>query len=215
MSYRQTRVNWSFFPKILIWFPRKKWTDLTKETNLLSFSLSLRRKGVKACQLSADTPSFLWFVIFKGLQASLYPDTEASWTLILLLFSHSVVSDSLQPHGLQHSRLPCPSLYLPELPQTHVHWVRDAIQSSCPLELLLSWFLSSLIPKLCYAYSLSHVWLFVALWTVACQVPLSMEFSRQEYWSRLPFSFPGDHFRPRDWNHISCISCIGRPILYH
>ena len=25
-------------------------------------------------------------------------------------FSHSVVSDSLQPHGLQHARLPCPSL---------------------------------------------------------------------------------------------------------
>ena len=28
---------------------------------------------------------------------------------ILLLFSHSAMSDSLQPHGLQHSRLPCPS----------------------------------------------------------------------------------------------------------
>ena len=30
----------------------------------------------------------------------------------LLLFSHSVVSNSLQPHGLQHARLPCPSLSL-------------------------------------------------------------------------------------------------------
>ena len=30
-------------------------------------------------------------------------------TLLLLLFSCSVVSDSLQPHGLQHARLPCPS----------------------------------------------------------------------------------------------------------
>ena len=29
---------------------------------------------------------------------------------LLLLFSHSVVSDSLRPHGLQHARLPCPSL---------------------------------------------------------------------------------------------------------
>ena len=28
----------------------------------------------------------------------------------LLLFNRSVMSDSLQPHGLQHSRLPCPSL---------------------------------------------------------------------------------------------------------
>ena len=33
-----------------------------------------------------------------------------SQVLKLLLFSHSVMSDSLQPHGLQHSRLPCPSL---------------------------------------------------------------------------------------------------------
>ena len=32
----------------------------------------------------------------------------------------------------------------------------------------------------------------VAPWTVACQVPLSMRFSRQEYWSGLPFPSPGD-----------------------
>ena len=29
-------------------------------------------------------------------------------------------------------------------------------------------------------------------WTVALQAPLSMEFTRQEYWSRLPFPSPGD-----------------------
>ena len=29
-------------------------------------------------------------------------------------------------------------------------------------------------------------------WTVTCQAPLSMEFSRQEYWSGLPFPSPGD-----------------------
>ena len=39
---------------------------------------------------------------------------------------------------------------------------------------------------------LSHVWLFVTAWTVACQASLSMEFSRQEYWSGLPFPTPGD-----------------------
>ena len=32
---------------------------------------------------------------------------------------------------------------------------------------------------------------FATLWTVACQIPLSMRFSRQEYWSGLPFSSPG------------------------
>ena len=33
---------------------------------------------------------------------------------------------------------------------------------------------------------------FVTLWTVARQAPLSMGFSRQEYWSGLPFPTPGD-----------------------
>ena len=40
--------------------------------------------------------------------------------------------------------------------------------------------------------SLSHVQFFVTLWTVAQQAPLSMRFSRQEYWSGLPFPSPGD-----------------------
>ena len=38
----------------------------------------------------------------------------------------------------------------------------------------------------------SHVRLFVTLWTVAHQAPLSMGFSSQEYWSGLPCSHPGD-----------------------
>ena len=52
---------------------------------------------------------------------------------LLLLFSHSVMSDSLRPHGLQHTRLPSPSLSLSEFAQTHVHRVDDAIQPSHPL----------------------------------------------------------------------------------
>ena len=46
-------------------------------------------------------------------------------------FSHSVISDPLWPHGLQHARLPCPSPT--EFAQTHVHQVSDAIQPSHPL----------------------------------------------------------------------------------
>ena len=44
-----------------------------------------------------------------------------------------------------------------------------------------------------HAYMLnhfSHVRLFVTLWTVARQVPLFMGFSRQKYWSGLPFPSP-------------------------
>ena len=37
---------------------------------------------------------------------------------------------------------------------------------------------------------LSHIQLFVTLWTVARQASLSMGFSRQEYWSGLPFPSP-------------------------
>ena len=39
---------------------------------------------------------------------------------------------------------------------------------------------------------LSHVRLFATPWAVGYQAPPSMEFSRQEYWSGLPFPSPGD-----------------------
>ena len=48
--------------------------------------------------------------------------------------------------------------------------------------------------KVCVQYSLFSHWVmsnsFVTPWTVACQAPLFMEFSRQEYWSGLPFPSP-------------------------
>ena len=43
-----------------------------------------------------------------------------------------------------------------------------------------------------HACVLSRVWLFVTPQTVACQAPLSVEFSRQEYWSGLSFPPPED-----------------------
>ena len=39
---------------------------------------------------------------------------------------------------------------------------------------------------------LSCIQIIVTPWTVAYQAPLSMELSRQEYWSGLPFPTPGD-----------------------
>ena len=44
----------------------------------------------------------------------------------------------------------------------------------------------------CVLSRFSHVWRFATLWTVALQAPLSMRFSRQEYWSGLPCPPPGD-----------------------
>ena len=46
-------------------------------------------------------------------------------------------------------------------------------------------------------YSLSHVQLFLAPWTVAHQAPWSMGFPKQEYWHGSPFPFPGDLSWPR------------------
>ena len=60
----------------------------------------------------------------------------------------------------------------------------------------------------------SHVWLSVGLRTVACQVPLSTEFSRQEYWSVPPCPFPGDLPNPGIELHLPC-SLHYRWILYH
>ena len=45
--------------------------------------------------------------------------------------------------------------------------------------------------------SLSHVQLFATPWTVAYQAPPSVGFSKQEYWSGLPFSSAGDLPNPR------------------
>ena len=44
----------------------------------------------------------------------------------------------------------------------------------------------------CIRNCFSHVWLFTTSWTIACPAPLSMGFSRQEYWSGLPCSPSGD-----------------------
>ena len=47
------------------------------------------------------------------------------------------------------------------------------------------------LPEIEWVKSLSRIRLFATPWTVAHQAPLSMGFSRQEYWSGLPFPSPG------------------------
>ena len=62
-------------------------------------------------------------------------------------------------------------------------------------------------------YMLS-VSLFTTWWTAAHQALLYMEFSRQEYWTRLPFPPPGSPW-PRDRTPVFWVFCITRQILYH
>ena len=76
----------------------------------------------------------------------------------------------------------------------------------CPTvcSLLLSQVLCSLEMKICFStwasypsfgkwkseIEVARVWFFVTPWTIAYQAPLSMGFSRQKYWSGLPFPSP-------------------------
>ena len=88
------------------------------------------------------------------------------------LFSIPVVANSLWAHGLQRTKHLSPS------PSP------EACPSSCPLH---QWCSST---SVCVSHSVVSD--FAIPWTVAHQAPLSMEFSRQEYWSGLPFPAPGD-----------------------
>ena len=59
-------------------------------------------------------------------------------------------------------------------------------------DILIAFWIAHIGSSVCIcAQLLSPVQLFETPWTVACQAPLSMEFSRQEYWSGLQFPSPG------------------------
>ena len=80
----------------------------------------------------------------------------------------SVVSDSVRSHRRQPTRLPRP-------------WESSGKNTGVGCHFLLQGV---------KVKSISHVRLFATPWIVAHQAPLSMGFSRQEYWSGLPLPFP-------------------------
>ena len=65
-----------------------------------------------------------------------------------------------------------------------------------------------MLARRCMLSHFSCVQLFATLWTVARQVPLSLGFSRQEYWSGLPGPFPGDLPDPGIIPVSHYVSCI-------
>ena len=54
-------------------------------------------------------PGLLWVLRCRQDSLPPAPPGKPQYNMLLLLFSHTVVSNSLQPHRLQHSRPPCPS----------------------------------------------------------------------------------------------------------
>ena len=96
----------------------------------------------------------------------------------LLLFSLSVMSDSLQPHGLQHDKNPCPSLS-PGIFSNSCPLISDTIQPSHPLLFPLS---------LAFSFSQQHAFLFVSnelsinirwpnYWSISFNISPSSEYS--------------------------------------
>ena len=82
--------------------------------------------------------------------------------------------------------------FTPSRPTFHSVGARIPRQE-CPFSVQVTGHGSPPGPSLCaHNQSLSRVRLFATLWTAAHQAPLSMEFPRQEYWSRLPFPPPED-----------------------
>ena len=76
-------------------------------------------------------------------------------------------------------------------------WMKHRLESRLPGEISITSDMQVTPPlwqkvKWSEVKSLSHVRLFATPWTVAYQAPQSMRFSRQEYWSGLPFPSPGD-----------------------
>ena len=69
--------------------------------------------------------------------------------------------------------------------------VRPGLESTCVYPKVLAINQPTKLPA-CVLSRFSPVWLSVSLWTAAHQAPLSMGFTRQEYWSGLPFPSPGD-----------------------
>ena len=65
----------------------------------------------------------------------------------------------------------------------------------------------------CVLYHFSCVWLFATLCTVVHQAPLSMGFSRQEYWNGLPFPPPG-HLPNPGIEPVSYVTCIGKQVFF-
>ena len=107
---------------------------------------------------------------------------------------------------------PNPSLVSPHLFIVSLKWT--FINHLCVTHIMLSplkiFTFYILIKCMLSCLVMSH-----SLWTVAHQGLLCMEFSRQEYWSGLLFPTPGDLPDPGNKPHVSCVSCVGRQILYH
>ena len=84
----------------------------------------------------------------------------------------------------------------PEPSSTVPETYHSSVSPQRLIRTILSLFSNVPFMKCMHMCVVSPVWLFETPWTVALQIPLSLGFSRQEYWSCLPFLPPGDLANP-------------------
>ena len=154
----------------------------------------------------------------------LEPWLESSKSVFYILESHSVVSNPLRPPGL-HSPWNSPGQNTGVGSLSLLQGIFST-QESNPGLLHCRRILSQLryqgspnvnipIPKLsCMLSCFSCVWFFATLWTVACETPLLMGCSRQEYRSGLPCPPPGI-FMTQGSNACLLHPLHGRRVLLH
>ena len=164
------------------------------------FLLSFFKLNYLPCNSAIDIVAGLWiFIEMKWLYYSWWTWTRTIEDICLPIYGY--LHTFLWSPGV--SKLAWPS----SVPRGQWLGLKGRTESNDPI---VSWvrFCSSLSPMpppslstgsvTLFSYtvkvkkSLSHVRLFATPWTVARQPPLSMGFSRQEYWSGLLFPYPGD-----------------------
>ena len=96
---------------------------------------------------------------------------------------HTHAHTQTHTHSLHHA--PPPISPTPPPSKTHC-------EAPLPRKPLHQLYRSLASPRACLLSRFNHVRLFASPWTVACQGPLSMGFSRQEHWSGLPCPPPGN-----------------------
>ena len=146
--------------------------------------------------------------LFSTAKACIFSRTSFKMILFLLSLQNQVsvaipLSDSLLWWQVVWSHV-VSSLSLPPSAKTLSNSFRANLQTGLGLldRLLMQWKIFfynymeiSIFTEISHVWVLSHfsgAGLFVTLWTVTCQAPLSMGLSRQEYWSGSPCPPPGD-----------------------
>ena len=161
----------------------------------------------------------------RGAWWAIVHEVTKNWTQLSICthmpvqFSHSVVSNSLRPHGLQPTRLLCPwdspgkttgvsnpSPYLKELAETDTGASYKHHPQHSPRErnTLLAFGIKTNYSLYGITTPITNILLSCSVvsdslstpWTAAHQAPLSIGFPRQKYWSRLPFPSLGDLLDP-------------------